>query len=79
MITPKFLQGKGTFHADIKARVNQYFLDRKKASTGNFWLLAKAIFFCASYVFLYINLVFFTPVWWVAIPECLLMDPGCRQ
>ena len=73
MVTPKFLQGKTTFHADIKARVNQYFTDRKKASTGNFWLLSKAIFFCASYVFLYINLVFFTPPLWLAIPECLLM------
>ena len=73
MVTPKFLQGKTTFHADIKARVNQYFLDRKKPSTGNIWLLSKAIFFCASYVFLYIHLVFFTPAWWFAIPECLLM------
>ncbi len=73
MVTPKFLQGKGTFHADIKARVNQYFSERKRPSTGNLSLLLKAIFFCASYIFLYIHLVFFTPLWWVAIPECLLM------
>ena len=74
MVTPKFLQGKGTFHADIKARVNQYFSDKRKHSTGDLSLLLKAIFFCASYVFLYIHLVFFTPVWWLAIPECLLMS-----
>src|SRR5450756_1960947 len=73
MVTPKFLQGKGTFYADIKIRVNQYFSEKKKPSTGDVWLFSKAIFFCVSYVFLYIHLVFFTPVWWLAIPECLLM------
>ncbi len=73
MVTPKFLQGKGTFHADIKERVNQYFSELKKPSTGDISLLLKAIFFCASYLFLYIHLVFFTPIWWLAIPECILM------
>lgn len=73
MVTPKFLQGKGSFHADIKERVNQYFSELKKPSTGDISLLLKAIFFCASYLFLYIHLVFFTPIWWLAIPECILM------
>lgn len=73
MVTPKFLNGKTNFHSDIKARVQQYFSEIKKPSTGDVWLLAKAIFFCIGYVSLYIHLVFFTPVWWLAIPECLLM------
>ena len=73
MVTPKFLHGKTNFHADIKARVNQYFADIKKPSTGDITLIIKAIFFCIGYVSLYIHLVFFTPAWWLAIPECVIM------
>ncbi len=72
MSTPKFLQGKGDFHLELKKRVNQYFTDRKRPMTGNNALLFKAILFCVGYIFLYINLVFFTPVLWIAIPECIL-------
>ncbi|MEO6220848.1 MAG: acyl-CoA desaturase [Ginsengibacter sp.] len=72
MTTPKFLQGKGDFHMELKKRVNQYFTDRKKSMTGNNALLFKAILFCLGYILLYIHLVFFTPIVWVAIPECVL-------
>ena len=75
MATPKFLQGQGNFHIALKQRVNQYFSDIKKPSTGNTSLLLKGIIFFACYIFLYIHLVFFTPVWWLAIPECILL--GC--
>ena len=75
MATPKFLQGQGNFHIALKQRVNQYFSDIKKPSTGNTSLLFKGIIFFACYIFLYIHLVFFTPVWWLAIPECILL--GC--
>lgn len=73
MTTPKFLQGQGNFHIALKQRVNQYFTDVKKPSTGNISLLLKGIFFCICYLFLYIHLVFFTPSLWFAIPECLLL------
>lgn len=73
MTTPKFLQGRGNFHADIKARVNQYFTEKRKPSTGNANLFFKAIFLCTGYILLYVHLVFFTPVWWLAIPECVVM------
>ncbi|MEP6582913.1 MAG: acyl-CoA desaturase [Ginsengibacter sp.] len=72
MATPKFLQGKGDFHIELKKRVNDYFSERKRPMTGNNALLLKAISFCVGYVFLYIHLVFFTPVIWLAIPECIL-------
>ncbi|HUS01645.1 MAG TPA: acyl-CoA desaturase [Chitinophagaceae bacterium] len=73
MVTPKFLNGNTTFHQDLKARVQQYFSEIKKPSTGDISLIIKAIFFCIGYVSLYIHLVFFTPAWYFAIPECLLM------
>ena len=72
MATPKFLQGKGDFHLELKKRVNQYFTDHKRPMTGNNALLFKAILFCLGYILLYIHLVFFTPVIWLAIPECVL-------
>ena len=75
MTTPKFLQGQGTFHIALKQRVNQYFADIKKPSTGNTSLLLKGILFFTCYIFLYTHLVFFTPIWWLALPECILL--GC--
>ncbi len=72
MSTPKFLQSQGNFHMALKQRVNQYFTDRKEESTGNKSLIFKAVLLFSCYLFLYANVVFFTPAWWVAIPECIL-------
>lgn len=74
MATPKFINHTN-FQQDLKKRVNQYFIDRRKASTGNFNLYSKAIFFFLSYVALYIHLVYFTPEIWLGIIECVLL--GC--
>ncbi|CAN5160066.1 acyl-CoA desaturase [soil metagenome] len=73
MATPKFLQGTGNFHSDLKKRVNQYFTERKKASTGNSSLMFKGIIFLVCYLVLYTHLVFFQPSFWWAVLECLLL------
>lgn len=73
MATPKFLQGTNNFHSELKKRVNQYFEERKKSPNGNFALYSKAIFFFASYVALYIHLVYFTPPVAWALFECVLL------
>lgn len=72
MSQPKFLQDKDNFHTELKQKVNQYFLDHQKPMTGNFSLLFKALLLCVSYIFIYVHLVFFTPPYWIAIPECVL-------
>jgi linoleoyl-CoA desaturase len=72
MTTPKFIQGKDNFHAELKKRVNQYFTEKHRAMTGNFSLLLKAGIFCFCFIAIYIHLVFFTPPVWLAIPECIL-------
>ncbi|MEO7961170.1 MAG: acyl-CoA desaturase, partial [Ginsengibacter sp.] len=72
MATPKFLQGKGDFHMELKKRVNEYFHVHKRPMTGNNALLFKAILFCLGYILLYIHLVFFTPSLAIAIPECIV-------
>ncbi len=61
MVTPKFIHNSSNFHQDLKKRVNQYFADQHKNSTGNSGLYLKAVFFFLSYVALYIHLVYFTP------------------
>ena len=73
MSTPKFLQSTGNFHMELKARVNQYFADKKKPMTGNSALLTKGIIFFVLYLALYVHLVFFTPPVWLAIIECVFL------
>lgn len=73
MATPKFINSNNTFQQELKKRVNQYFVDTKKSSTGNFSLFFKAAFFFASYLALYVHLVYFTPATWWAIIECILL------
>ena len=74
MPTPKFVNVQGsTFHQELKRRVNNYFTENKKLSTGNFSLYFKAFLFFIAYVSIYIHLVFYTPTAWLAWAECLLM------
>jgi linoleoyl-CoA desaturase len=73
MSTPKFIQGKGNFHSDLKKRVNDYFNQKNKLPTGTTALLLKGILFFTCYFFLYIHLVFIQPAIWLAIPECILL------
>lgn len=75
MATPKFLQTSNTFHQELKKRVNKYFEERKKSSTGNMNLFFKAGLFFTAYVALYVHLVYFTPNAWLALLECVLL--GC--
>jgi len=73
MATPKFLQSSNNFQQELKRRVNQYFEERKKSSTGNFSLYFKAILFFVAYFALYVHLVYFTPSNWIALIECILI------
>ena len=46
MATPKFLNVQGSnFHQELKKRVNNYFTESKKPTTGNFGLYFKAVLF----------------------------------
>ncbi len=74
MATPKFLNSeRSNFHQELKRRVNNYFIETKKKSTGNFSLYFKAVFLWTCYIGLYVHVVFFTPMAWIAIIECLLL------
>lgn len=75
MSSPKFPKIQLSFHSELKKRINEYFINKGKATTGNFKLFFKAILLVTSLLLVYTHLVFFTPptVW--AILECILL--GC--
>jgi linoleoyl-CoA desaturase len=73
MATPKFAPSSISIHAELKKRVNEYFAQKDINSTGNYKLFIKALILLVGYVAVYIHLVFFTPVVWIALPECILL------
>lgn len=74
MSTPKFATPPPpSFHAELKARINNYFKETGKKPTGNAVLYSKAIILLVAFVSLYVHLVFFTPAAWLALLECVLL------
>ena len=73
MANPKFVSGKQSFHVELKKRINDYFESTGKSLTGNSNLYTKAIVLITAFLFLYIHLVFFTPLAIVAILECIVL------
>ncbi len=72
--TPKFRNAQhSSFYHELKIRVNEYFEKNHKKPTGNFSLHFKAILLWTLYVALYVHVVFFAPLNWSALLECLLM------
>lgn len=73
MAIPKFSNVPHSFHTELKKRISDYFEQVGKSTTGNYSLWLKAVLLVISFLFVYIHLVFFTPVTWVAILECLIL------
>ncbi len=72
--TPKFKNSTGTnFHKELKQRVNNYFVENNKKSTGNFSLHFKAILLWTLFVGFYIAAVFFYKNAWIGIAECFML------
>ena len=73
MATPKFPTVKQSFHTELKKRINDYFESTGKSLAGNAHLYTTAAVLVASFLFLYVHLVFFTPgtIW--AILESVLL------
>lgn len=73
MASPKFSNASQSFHGELKSRINAYFTQAGKSSTGNFSLYFKAIVLVISFLLVYVHLVFFTPTPWLAIIECVIL------
>lgn len=59
MKIPKFVKASGSFHAELKTRVNDYFDKVKKIRSGNFTLYSKAIIITVSFLIVYLHLILF--------------------
>ena len=75
MATPKFSNVPHSFHSELKKRISTYFEEVGASTTGNYNLFIKAVILMVAFIFLYVHLVFFTPIAIVAIIECVLL--GC--
>ena len=73
MTIPKFANVPHSFHSELKKRISAYFEEVGKSTTGNYSLFIKAIILVISFLFIYIHLIFFTPVTWLAILECVVL------
>src|SRR5215211_646932 len=73
MALRKFSSGAGSFHADLKKRIQDYFARTGNATTGNYQLFLKGSVLFTAFIGLYVHLVFYTPVAWVAILECMIL------
>jgi len=73
MSVPKFASTTQSFHTELKKRISDYFERVGKSTTGDYSLFIKAIVLMVSFLSVYVHLVFFTPVAWVAIIECVVL------
>ena len=73
MNLPKFSNVHHSLHAELKAKISEYFREVGRSTTGNRQLFMKAVILMLSFVFIYIHLVFFTPtVLWQVFESILL-------
>ncbi|MDE3235894.1 MAG: acyl-CoA desaturase [Bacteroidota bacterium] len=72
-IVPKFPAVKDSLHAELRKRVQQYFEENNISVTGNVNLFTKAIIFVGLFIAIYVHLLLFTPVWYFAIAECVVL------
>lgn len=70
---PKFPQVKESLHAELKKRVQAYFEEQGIEATGTAKLFSKAIILVTAFVVVYVHLVFFTPVWYLALAESIVL------
>lgn len=70
---PKFPTTGSSLHLELRKRVQQYFDENNISITGNISLFSKAILLVFLFITIYIHLLCFTPVWYWAIIECVIL------
>lgn len=73
MVKVTFANNKSPFYTALKTEVEAYFNQKHISQQGNWNLYLKTIIFLGLTVVLYTILVFFTPVWYIALPLCALL------
>ncbi len=70
---PKFPVVNQSLHAELKKRVQAYFDERGIQSTGTPRLFTKAIIMVIAFIALYIQLLVWTPVWYLGVIESFIL------
>ncbi len=70
---PKFPVVTQSLHAELKKRVQAYFDERGIQSTGTPRLFTKAIIMVIAFIALYIQLLVWTPVWYLGVFESFIL------
>jgi linoleoyl-CoA desaturase len=65
------------FYSTLRKEVEAYFQSKKLAKHGNAALYSKTVILLGSFAALYTILVFFTPVWYIALPLAMLFGMNC--
>jgi len=73
VIIPKFPSVSDPLHAELIRKVQEYFDVNGIPVTGNTNLFAKAIVMVSLFIIVYLHLLLFTPAWYFAIAECVLL------
>jgi len=72
-VIPKFPVVTKSLHSELRQKVQQYFDETGKAATGNLTLFTKAIVLVSLFTVVYLHLILFTPAWYFALGECVLL------
>jgi linoleoyl-CoA desaturase len=72
MLKFNFQRNQTTFFKELKEKIDRYFAERNLDPAGNGRLYWKGAIQLVTAALLYIVLVFFTPVFWIAIPLSIL-------
>lgn len=72
-VVPKFPTVQKSLHTELKKRVQAYFDEKGIDSTGNPRLFTKALLMVLGFIAVFVHLVFFTPVWYLALGECVVL------
>ena len=70
---PKFPASHDSLHAELRKRVQQYFDEKGINVTGTMSLFTKASLMIAGFIIVYVQLLIWTPIWYIAIPECIIL------
>jgi len=73
MVRASFNNRQAHFYSALKEEVDGYFKTKNIKPTGNWLLYLKTALFLLATLSLYVVLVFYTPVWYVALPLCGLL------
>lgn len=73
MLKVTFANNKSPFYSALKKEVDAYFSEKKLSPQGNWTLYTKTLIFLPLTIILWTVLVFYTPVWYIALPLCALM------